>query len=113
MTVVDILRHKTHDLLDQAIWEDVMRSFRSRWFAGLLSSAPCGTFSIARTGQGGPSPLRAEQPPDIYGLPNLRPHDKEKVRVGTLLAVRAAEISGVAADLKARIPVSLQTTRVD
>ena len=37
--------------------------------------------------------LRGPEPPDIYGLPGLRGKDKEDVRTGTLLALRAHELS--------------------
>jgi len=44
---------------------------------------------------------------DIYGLPNLSPADKEKVRIGTLLAVRTAE--GLVLHLRLLIPFIFET----
>ena len=96
---LDILRHASHDLSDQAIWESVVTSFGSRLYGGLLTSAPCGSFSVARTGHGGPSALRGELEPDIYGLPTLQPKVKEKVRLGTLLGIRAADVTNDADSL--------------
>ena len=93
---VDVLRHDTHDLADQAIWESITRSCNSGHYSGFMLSPPCGTHSCARTGKDGPGPLRSEEAPGIYGLPHLSIHDKEKVRMGTLLAVRASEIASIA-----------------
>ena len=76
---IDILRHSTHDMADQHLWEDTIHSFNSRWYDASLRSPPCGSYSIARSGSGGPPPLRGEFAPDIYGLPNLRQQDKEAV----------------------------------
>ena len=91
--MLDVLRDPSHDLSDQAIWESVTASFHSGWYAGLLTSAPCGSFSIACTGHGGPEALRGEFEPEIFGHPRLLHKDKEKVRMGTLLGIRAAEMS--------------------
>ena len=89
---LDILRGPSHDLADQAIWESITASFRSGWYAGLITSAPCGTFSIARTGRGGPEALRGEFEPEIFGHPKLLHKDKEKVRLGTLLGLSLIHI---------------------
>ena len=92
---VDVLRHDSHDMADQHLWDDVRQSFQSRWYDASLMSPPCGTFSGARQGPGGPPPLRGEFAPEIYGLRNLRPPDKEAVRCGTLHALRTAELAEI------------------
>ncbi len=56
-------------------------------------SMPCSTFSSGRTGDGGPVPLRGTSGADMYGLPGLSLKDKEKVRVGTILALRGAALA--------------------
>eukprot|EP00435_Cladocopium_sp_Y103_P009415 s1300_g2.t1 len=42
---------------------------------------PCSSFSMARKNDGGPPPLRDRH--HLWGLPGLRPKDREKVRLGT------------------------------
>ena len=88
---IDVLRGPQHDLMDQHIWQSLVPRLKSDEYDGGLMSPPCSTYSVARSRPGGPPPLRGEKAPEIYGFKNLRPADKEKVRVGTLLAVRAAE----------------------
>ena len=80
-----------HDLLDQANWDSVWKDLDE--YEGRLLSPPCGTFSAARRkGDSGPQPLRSSDGPGRYGLPNLRPAEKEKVRVGNVLAIRSSRV---------------------
>ena len=80
-----------HDLLDQANWDRLWAELDD--YDGRLMSLPCGTFSAARKpDDGGPAPLRSFDGPGCYGLQNLRPEEKEKVRVGNVLAIRSSRV---------------------
>eukprot|EP00972_Heterocapsa_arctica_P038539 5680110-Heterocapsa_arctica.AAC.1 len=59
-----------------------------------LAAPPCSTFSAARSGPG-PQQLRGEFPSETYGVKGLSMESKNKVRVGTLLALRARDIGQV------------------
>ena len=87
-----------HDLLDQAFWEKCMEDE----YEAYLASPPCSTFTPARRGQGGPSPLRTPSGPGRYGIKGLPLDDKKKVTEGTILAVRAATMAKVAHSKKRR-----------
>lgn len=78
-----------HDLLDQTFWESVKDDLDN--YDSYMLSPPCNTFSPARTGQGGPEPLRGCEGPDRYGLRHLSVQQKEEVKQGTVLALRAGE----------------------
>ena len=81
---------ESHDMLDQHGWETIDKDTDS--VDGYLLSPPCSTFSPARnSNDGGPQPLRSAVGPEVYGLKNLRPEDKEKVRAGNVLALRARQ----------------------
>ena len=92
------------NLADSLIWDQHLAQLGpGGTYDGSLYSPPCGTFSRARKeGDGGPPPLRGTHGPELLGLDNLDPKDKEKVRTGTLLAVRTAE--GIKAQGAARRP---------
>ena len=107
---IDIERHSSHDLSDQAIWEDVVCSLGSGYYDAVLLSPPCSTFSCSRSQAGGPKPLRGDTAPAIYGLPDLAPKDKEAVRMGTLLAARAAEAADIC--MRVGLPWILETPRM-
>jgi hypothetical protein len=77
-----------HDLLDSNTFEDVLSDISHDEYQAGLASPPCSSFSAARSSfDGGPPPLRSEDCP--YGLPDLSQADRDKVKVGTLLALRA------------------------
>ena len=85
---VDKEYNDAHDLLDQQTWEDIEATLPQ--YDGFLMSPPCSTFTPARNGHdGGPGPLRTTEGPERYGRKNVTPHEKERVRQGTLLAKRA------------------------
>ena len=80
-----------HNLLDQSVWDNLLKVLDE--YEARLLSPPCGTFSAARRStDGGPTPLRSSEGPGRYGLPNLRPEEKEKVRVGNVLAIRSSRV---------------------
>ena len=70
-----------------------LTEIRSKKFDAALVSMPCSMYSGGRTGDGGPAPLRGSVGKDIYGLPGLSIKDKEKVRAGTILALRGADLA--------------------
>ena len=80
----------------------VQRIVRGWLRGGLVSvlwlGTPCNSFSRARErGGNGPPPLRSNEYP--MGLPDLRPHDHEKVRVGNLLATFSAGLMNLGRSL--------------
>ena len=80
-----------HDLLDQSNWESLWEELPN--YEARLLSPPCGTFSAARrSGDGGPQPLRSSTGPGRYGLASLKPAEKEKVKVGNVLAIRSSRV---------------------
>ena len=89
---IDVIRHPSHDRCDQHCWESLLDSARSGHYSMLLVSPECTTFSPARCVKGGPPPLRGNEAPHIYWLPDLSPADKERVRIGNLLAICCAQI---------------------
>ena len=95
----DIINSMSHDLADQHAFDHLTGHIDSRRYDGSLTSPPCSTFSSARNNPGGPRPLRGHAGRDRYGFKNLFPDEQEKVRLGTLLAVRAADICRRFADL--------------
>ena len=78
------------DLADELIWERLLKDLGAKdGIDASLWSPPCPTFSPARR-----LPvrlLRGHEGPDLYGLQGLTPKEKEQVRIGTLLAKRAAQ----------------------
>ena len=84
------------DLADDLVWGRVLARLRSDEFDGCLLAPPAATFGGARRpssgGLGGP-PRRLRGPlvPEVHGLPDIRPAEKEAVRRATLLALRATE----------------------
>ena len=88
----DIVNGAHQDLASDHVWQEVMNNIHKGKYQGLLAGPPCNTFSNARkAGEPGPQPLRGPVGSDRYGLRHLQPEDKEKVKLGTLLAVRAVE----------------------
>lgn len=87
-TCIDIEYNPEHDLLDQDFWESLESDLEN--YDGFLLSPPCSTFTPARASGGrGPKPLRGTQGRDRYGLKGLTVEDKNKVKEGTLLPLRA------------------------
>ena len=84
------------DLADDALWRRWRAKLKDGVYHGLGASPPCGTFCGARKLQPGPPVLRSAAHP--YGFPKgspeakrLRPEHFEDIRIGNLLAERAAE----------------------
>lgn len=88
----DVVNGEEQDLVSDEVWRAVIRDIRDGQYDGMLAGPPCNTYTNARKDDGiGPLPLRGPSGADRYGLPKLSPTDKEKVKIGALLAVRAAE----------------------
>ena len=77
------------DLCDDLVWNRLLSEMHEDEYDALFSSPPCSTFGCRRD-DGGPPPLRGHEGSDRYGYKNLEPEDQERIRVGTLCAVRAA-----------------------
>jgi len=92
------------DLADDTSWNQTAKDLGPGGrHDGSLWSPPCSTYSRARKeDDGGPRPLRGSHPPELLGLPGLLPAEKEKVRLGTLLACRTAQ--GIGAQGRAGAP---------
>ena len=98
----DIINGSHQDLADQIVFDRVLSDVTAGLYDGGLCSPPCSTFSRARKeGDSGPRPLRGATGPDRYGRSDLTPEERESVRLGTLLEVRAAQISSAFHDLHA------------
>lgn len=92
--MIDVENSEDHDITQDSNFDRIMAAITAGSYDALLIAAPCSTFTPARdvaSGEpGGPRPLRGPAPPEIYGHSDLSPADKEKVRIGTLIAVRCA-----------------------
>ena len=96
---VDIEAVSEDDLLDDDVWNSILGQIKGNEFDGLLASPPCGTFSAARSdADSGPKQLRGSDYPEILGFKWLDPPSKEQVRIGNILADRAAEAAEQFAD---------------
>ena len=91
VVVYDVVRSPEQDLLDEGRWAAIIADTEADKYGGIGMCPPCSTFSGGRRNDGGPRPLRGEEPPDIYGLQDLTPEEKESVRIGTLLALRSKD----------------------
>ena len=99
---VDLVNGREYDLSEQATAEKFETQLRNGEFAALIVSPPCDTFSIVRYQPGGPGPLRGPGDKERYGRKHLPPQEKERVRLGTLLALRGLALMQIAHDK--RIP---------
>lgn len=87
---VDKEYNDAHDVLDQHTWETVFARVPS--YDAYLLSPPCSTFTAARNDHdGGPRSLRTSHGPERYGRYDATPQEKQRVREGTLLAMRARD----------------------
>jgi hypothetical protein len=94
------------DVVDDQQWSEYISDLQTKTQAGknqgLLSGAPCDTFTGARQSRPGelpgPRPLRGPNGRDLYGLPGLTPAEQERVRFGTVCAVRGAQACAVCVD---------------
>eukprot|EP00435_Cladocopium_sp_Y103_P030056 s3225_g7.t1 len=88
----DVVNGEDQDLTNDAIWQRVLADIKAGKYDGMLAGPPCNSFTNARKHDGeGPGPLRGAHGDERYGLQGLSEEDKQKVRVGTLLALRTSE----------------------
>ena len=87
--VIDIERSRDHDFADEATWMYYRRRLEDDVYESASCQTPCRTFSKVLSQPGSVRPLRGEWAPEIYGFDDLTPLEKEKVRVGTLHALRS------------------------
>ncbi len=71
-------------MADQCKFEALLKDVSEDKFIAVLSSAPCSTFSRARGRGPGPRKVRGTSGADRYGLADLKPHEKEAVRLVTI-----------------------------
>lgn len=79
---IDIVDDPRFDLTDKAVLDLIIGWIVSGCILGVWLATVCTSWSQARHGPIGSSwgPIRDDQ--HIYGLPNLRPSDQEKIRFG-------------------------------
>ena len=88
----DLVNGPDEDLSNDTVWCNLMTQIKEGKFDALLAGPPCNTFTNARKNDGmGPVPLRGPTGDDRYGLKSLDAKNKEKVKMGTLLALRGHE----------------------
>lgn len=91
---VDIEAKSTMDLLDCDVWQKLLDDIQSGKYFGIFASPPCSTFSMARKGKfdRGPYQLRGAEMPQLYkGVAGLTQEEREQIKIGNVLADRAAE----------------------
>lgn len=94
-TEFDDLHGESGNLADDCIWESLITQLKPSVYHRKVGGPPCSTFLAARLRRGGPRALRTPSGPGRYGMPGLKPEEKEAVRLGTLLAQRDAEADSV------------------
>ncbi len=95
---MDIVNGPSGDMADQKRFESLLQELQADKYVAVLALPPCSTFSRARGRGPGPRKVRGNAGPDRYGLPGLKPHEKEAVRLGTLLACRAFQVMDISHD---------------
>ena len=81
-----------HDLTDSLMWTILLERVEACHYDGVGGGPPCSSFSAGCVGaDGGPRALSTEQVRGFYGIAGLTPDEKERVRTGTLLAIRMAD----------------------
>ena len=85
------------DLADDERWMVVENRILEVYYDAMVESPPCSTYTEARTGgsEWEPQPLRTAEGPGRYGRADLVGQDKEDVRLGTLLSLRAARAASL------------------
>ena len=90
VTEVDIEATPSMDLLDADVWDGLLTKVEAGYYDAALASPPCGTFSVARSEQQGPRPLRRATGPELFGRRDLTVEEADDVKVGNILADRTA-----------------------
>ncbi|CAK0897933.1 unnamed protein product, partial [Prorocentrum cordatum] len=88
---IDLRYHLSHDLTVRKGQRIIRGLIQHGLVRAIWLGVPCNTFSRAReSGPPGPTPLRSAEFP--AGLPNPKPHDQQKLEVGSALAAFAARL---------------------
>ena len=88
---IDIRHHSSHDLTVRKNQRVIRGLLQHGLVRAVWLGVPCNTFSRAReSGPPGPPPLRSAEFP--AGLPDLKPHDQQKLEAGNALAAFAARV---------------------
>ena len=91
---IELVDEPLMDVLDEAIFDSHIADVKARKYDAALMALPCSTFARSRgVCDGGPKPLRGCGASDIYGLSDLSFPDKDKVRTGTILALRGEALA--------------------
>ena len=94
-TTVDLARDAKWDLANPAVFSMVMEAVEEGLVDVVLGGPPCSTWSIARHFPGGPRPVRSRGK-YVWGLPNLREHEKARVSESNVLTLNTlAAMEGV------------------
>ena len=92
---IDLLRHKSHDVTDDALWTQLMEEIKLGLWDVFVCTPPCNTHSRARySSRPGPPPLRSKRFP--WGFPWLSRRNKEACELGNLLVRLTLECCALA-----------------
>ena len=86
----DIKNGPEFDLVDNAVWEPLLRSIAAGEYMACIGCPMCATYSKLLN-LPGPPVLRDVEGPGRYGRNDLTPAQGEKVRIHTLVSLRVAE----------------------
>ena len=89
-TNVDRLNGQQFDLVDDVVWDDILRDIVAGEYVATFASLECSTFSKLHN-LPGPPPLRAVSGPERYGLKSNSTKQAEVVRIHTLMALRVPQ----------------------
>jgi len=89
----DLLQVVSSNLCDDHVWRQIITKAKNGYYDALIHAPPCETCCNLLGTDGFNEALRSPEGPGRYGLSKLQPEQVERVRQGTLMAVRAAEIS--------------------
>jgi hypothetical protein len=93
----DIIDGPGGDITDIKVFERLLSRIRAGVFAFLWFGVPCNTYSLARRNDGkGPGPLRSDDGPGLYGLPELKAQDQLAVDNANLMTSLATKLIKVA-----------------
>ena len=113
----EITRHPLEDVTSNLNSGSLWRDIASGKVAAVWAGITCASWSMARRGpadySGPPPPLRSSDDAGIWGLPNLRPRDQERVRLGNRLVRWLCRLTQHCIQLKVPILVeNPQTSRL-
>ncbi len=89
---------KRHDLLDDAVFQKLLKEAMTGMFHVGVFGIPCSTFSVARINnessqEGGPKPVRNREPTNRMGLTGLNENQLREVQNANLLMLRSIELA--------------------